>query len=183
MEWIEVTGRTVEDAKELALDRLGVAEDDLEFEVIEEPKSGFLGRIGRTEARIRARVKPISREKPGDRRRRRAKNPRSRRESAGAASGGNGGTGTGSGTSTPARRGDGERGEGPSRTPGGGTGGGGGTRSRRSRGGGGRGPGGARGAAETDEHVDGDDEMPRTQEDLTVEHDVPLEEQAAAAAD
>jgi len=30
MEWIEVTGRTVEDAKELALDRLGVVEAELE---------------------------------------------------------------------------------------------------------------------------------------------------------
>jgi spoIIIJ-associated protein len=71
VEWIEVSARTLGDATELALDRLGVVADELEFEVIDEPKSGLFG-IGRTEARIRARVKPISREKPADRRRRRS---------------------------------------------------------------------------------------------------------------
>jgi spoIIIJ-associated protein len=71
VEWIEVSGRTLEDATELALDRLGVVSDELEYEVIEEPRSGLFG-IGRTEARIRARVKPLSREKPTDRRRRRS---------------------------------------------------------------------------------------------------------------
>src|SRR3954463_3998201 len=88
MEWIEVTGRTIDDAKELALDRLGVVESELEYEVVEEPKAGLFGRIGRTEARIRARVKPLSREKPGDRRRRRAPKGRSRREGGGSGSGG-----------------------------------------------------------------------------------------------
>ncbi len=71
MEWIEVSARTLEDATELALDRLGVVAEELEYEVIEEPRSGLFG-IGRTEARIRARVKPLSREKPPDRRRRRS---------------------------------------------------------------------------------------------------------------
>lgn len=70
MEWVETTGRTLEEAVEAALDQLGVAEDDLEYQVVDEPKSGLLGRLGGREARIRARVKPISREKPGDRRRR-----------------------------------------------------------------------------------------------------------------
>jgi spoIIIJ-associated protein len=70
MEWIEVTGRTIEDARELALDRLGVSEADLEYEVLEAAKSGFLG-VGRSDARIRARVKPVSREKPSDRANRR----------------------------------------------------------------------------------------------------------------
>ena len=70
MEWIEVTGRTVDEAKERALDELGVHESELEFELIGEARSGFLG-IGRTEARIRARIKPLSREKPADKRRRR----------------------------------------------------------------------------------------------------------------
>jgi spoIIIJ-associated protein len=68
MDWIEVTAKTVEDAKELALDRLGVVEDELEFEVLDEPRSGL---FRRSDARIRARVKPLSREKPVDRRRRR----------------------------------------------------------------------------------------------------------------
>jgi len=71
MEWIEVTGRTVEEAKERALDELGVHESELEFELIDEARSGFLGRIGRSDARIRARIKPLSREKPADKRRRR----------------------------------------------------------------------------------------------------------------
>ena len=70
MEWVETTGGTLEEAVEAALDQLGVAEDDLEYQVIDEPKSGLLGRFGGREARIRARVKPLSREKPGDRRRR-----------------------------------------------------------------------------------------------------------------
>jgi spoIIIJ-associated protein len=73
MEWVETTGRTVEEALDAALDMLGVHEDDVEFEVLEEPKAGFLGRFGGSDARIRARVKPISREKPGDRRRRRTR--------------------------------------------------------------------------------------------------------------
>jgi spoIIIJ-associated protein len=68
MEWVETTGRTLAEAVEAALDELGVAEEDLEYQVLDEPKSGLLGRIGGREARIRARVKPLSREKPGDRR-------------------------------------------------------------------------------------------------------------------
>lgn len=69
MEWVETTGRSVEEALELALDQLGVLQDEVEFEVLVEPKSGLFGRFGGTEARLRARVKPVSREKPGDRRR------------------------------------------------------------------------------------------------------------------
>ena len=57
MEWVETTGRTVEEAKEYALDQLGVDEVDAEFEVLEEPKLGLFGRL-RAEARVRARVKP-----------------------------------------------------------------------------------------------------------------------------
>jgi spoIIIJ-associated protein len=57
MEWVETTGRTVEEAKEIALDQLGVDEVDAEFEVLEEPKLGLFGRL-RSEARVRARVQP-----------------------------------------------------------------------------------------------------------------------------
>ncbi|MGH8972714.1 MAG: RNA-binding cell elongation regulator Jag/EloR [Acidimicrobiia bacterium] len=67
---MEVTGRTIEEALDAALDQLGVDEADIEYDVLEEPRRGFLGRMAGT-ARIRARVKPISREKP-DRRRRSA---------------------------------------------------------------------------------------------------------------
>src|SRR5688572_30401401 len=66
MEWVETTGRTVEEALDAALDELGVDDDEVEYEVIEEARGGLL----RREARIRARVRPVSREKPGDRRKR-----------------------------------------------------------------------------------------------------------------
>lgn len=57
MQWIETTGQSIEEAKEIALDQLGVGEDDAEFEVVEEPKPGLFGRT-RGEARVRARVRP-----------------------------------------------------------------------------------------------------------------------------
>ena len=47
MEWVETTGKTVADALDAALDELGVHEDDVEVEVLEEPKAGLFGRIGR----------------------------------------------------------------------------------------------------------------------------------------
>jgi spoIIIJ-associated protein len=69
MEWVETTGRTIEEALDAALDELGVDETDVEYEVLARPRGGILRRFG-GEARIRARVKPISREKPGEARRR-----------------------------------------------------------------------------------------------------------------
>src|SRR5438874_8578409 len=51
--------RSIEEAKEAALDQLGVDEQDAEFEVVEEPKSGLFGRL-RSEARVRARVVPTA---------------------------------------------------------------------------------------------------------------------------
>ncbi len=70
MEWVETTGRTVEEALDAALDQLGVDEGDAEFEVVEEPKVGLFGRL-RTEARIRARVRPTKPRAKEDRRDRR----------------------------------------------------------------------------------------------------------------
>lgn len=67
MEWVETTGKTVEAALDAALDELGVDESEVEYEVIAAPKGGVLGLFGGN-ARIRARVKPVSREKPGARR-------------------------------------------------------------------------------------------------------------------
>ncbi len=57
MEWVETTGKSVEEAKGKALDQLGVAEEDAEITVLEEPKPGLFGRV-RGEARVRARVRP-----------------------------------------------------------------------------------------------------------------------------
>ncbi len=74
MEWVETTGKTVEEAKEAALDRLGVDEQDAEFEVIEEPRSGLFGRT-RGVGRVRARVLPRA-PRPKPERRRRAKGAR-----------------------------------------------------------------------------------------------------------
>lgn len=59
MEWVQTTGRSVAEAKEAALDQLGVAEDDAEFEVLDEPRAGLFGRV-RGEARVRARVRPTA---------------------------------------------------------------------------------------------------------------------------
>jgi spoIIIJ-associated protein len=83
MEWVETTGRTLEEAKEVALDQLGVDEQDAEFEVLEEAKSGLFGRL-RTEARVRARVRPTTPPPKGDRRERRRRGPKSADEAVGA---------------------------------------------------------------------------------------------------
>ena len=67
MEWVETTAETIEEAKSLALDQLGVAEEDAEFEILEEPKQGLFGRL-RGEARVRARVRPTAVRAKSDRR-------------------------------------------------------------------------------------------------------------------
>ena len=85
MEWVEVRGETLEAAKEEALDQLGVAHDDAEFEIVQEPESRWMG-LKKTEARVRARVRPTQprpkRDARGNRRR-------------GRGNGGNGGGGGG----------------------------------------------------------------------------------------
>lgn len=58
MEWVETTGKTVAEALDAALDQLGVDEQEAEFEVLEEAQKGLFGRL-RSEARIRARVRPV----------------------------------------------------------------------------------------------------------------------------
>ena len=59
MEWVETTAKTIEDAREEALDQLGVAADEAEIDIIEEPRPGLFGRM-RGEARLRARVRPAT---------------------------------------------------------------------------------------------------------------------------
>ncbi|MCD7725266.1 MAG: protein jag [Clostridiales bacterium] len=56
MEFIEVSAKTVNDAITEACQRLTVTSDKLEYEVVEEGSSGFLG-IGSKPAVIKARVK------------------------------------------------------------------------------------------------------------------------------
>jgi spoIIIJ-associated protein len=70
MEWVETTGRTVEEAKRSALEQLGVAEADADLQVVSEPKFGLFGRL-KEEARVRARVQPRYPRSKGERRDRR----------------------------------------------------------------------------------------------------------------
>jgi spoIIIJ-associated protein len=93
MEWVETTGRSVQEAKEAALDELGVDEVDAEFEVLADAQTGLFGRL-RSEARVRARVRPTAPRAKEDRRSR----DRKRRAASGA--GGAAATTTGSGTTT-----------------------------------------------------------------------------------
>lgn len=79
MEWVTITAATLDDAKNLALDQLGVAAEDAEFDILEEPKQGLFGRM-RGEARVRARVRPTSaRAKAPRREARRDRGPRNDR--------------------------------------------------------------------------------------------------------
>lgn len=71
MEWVETTAKTVDEARDIALDRLGVGADEAEFDVLDEPRPGLFGRV-RGEARVRARVKPAQ-VRPKQERRRRGK--------------------------------------------------------------------------------------------------------------
>jgi spoIIIJ-associated protein len=90
VEWVETTGRTVEEAKDAALDQLGVDENDAEFEVLEEARLGLFGRI-RSEARVRARVRPNRPRAKDDRRDRRRRSKGAAGGSGGGRSGGDGG--------------------------------------------------------------------------------------------
>lgn len=57
MDWVETTGKSIDEATDRALAHLGVHRDDAEVEILEEPKAGLFGRV-RGEARVRARVRP-----------------------------------------------------------------------------------------------------------------------------
>ena len=81
MEWVEVTGKTVEEAREKAVDLLGVAEEDAEVEVLAEAKMGLFGRL-REEARVRARVEPMVPRAKDDGGRKRRGGPRATKEAA-----------------------------------------------------------------------------------------------------
>jgi spoIIIJ-associated protein len=109
MEWVETTGRTVEEAKKAALEQLGVAEADADLQVVSEPKLGLFGRL-REEARVRARVQPRYPRSKGERRDRRrrpvtdadqsSQSTSSSRPSGSGTSGGSGGSGGNGGTNS-----------------------------------------------------------------------------------
>ena len=110
MQWVETTGRTIDEAKESALTQLGIADDEAEFEILEEPSTGLFGRT-RGEARVRARVKPTTPRSKTDRRDRRGRGD-------GGREGGRGeGRGRGNGRSNGGNRGGDRGGDRPQRQP------------------------------------------------------------------
>lgn len=56
---VEKSGKTIEEAVELAVVELGVGRDRIEYEVLEAPSKGFLGLIGSKPAKVRVTVKKI----------------------------------------------------------------------------------------------------------------------------
>jgi spoIIIJ-associated protein len=102
VEWVVTSGRTVEEATEVALDQLGVDEQDAEVEVVQDAQKGLFGRL-RSEAQVRARVRPTAPRPKVDRRERRRGGERRGRDgdrsrpkkSSGAGSGQKSGTGRG----------------------------------------------------------------------------------------
>ena len=70
MQWVVTTGRTVDEARDRALDALGIDESEVELEVLDEPRATLFG-LRRTEARVRARVRPTRPRPKVDRRNRR----------------------------------------------------------------------------------------------------------------
>jgi spoIIIJ-associated protein len=77
VEWVVTSARTIEEATELALDELGVDEQDAEVEVVQDAQKGLFGRL-RTEAQVRARVRPTAPRPKTDRRDRRRGDRRGR---------------------------------------------------------------------------------------------------------
>ena len=58
-EWIEISAKTVDDAINEGLARLGTTSDKMEVDVIERESSGFLGLFGKHDAKVRVRLKEI----------------------------------------------------------------------------------------------------------------------------
>jgi spoIIIJ-associated protein len=70
MDWITTSGRTLDEAKSHALDQLGIVADEAEFDVVNDVEKGLFGRV-KSEAKIRARVRPKQTAVKEDRGRRR----------------------------------------------------------------------------------------------------------------
>ncbi|MBN2463506.1 MAG: protein jag [Dehalococcoidia bacterium] len=62
MKELEVSGKTVSEALQLALEQLGVSEDEVQVAVLKKGKSGVLG-MGAEEAKIKVTLLPVSGEK------------------------------------------------------------------------------------------------------------------------
>lgn len=90
MEWVVTSARTIEEATEMALDQLGVDEQDAEIEVVQDAQKGLFGRL-RAEAQVRARVRPTAPRPKVDRRDRRRGDRRGRESDRGRARKGTGG--------------------------------------------------------------------------------------------
>jgi spoIIIJ-associated protein len=112
VEWVVTSARTIEEATEMALDQLGVDEQDAEIEVVQDAQKGLFGRL-RAEAQVRARVRPTSPRPKVDRRDRRRGDRRGREGDRGrarkSASGGRERVAAGVGTSGGGSRTDAER--------------------------------------------------------------------------
>ncbi len=100
MDWITTSGRTLDEAKSHALDQLGIVADEAEFDIVSDVDKGLFGRV-KSEAKIRARVRPKQTAVKEDRGRRRG------------AGGGNGrnqkGGGNGKGRKSESKRNDGKK--------------------------------------------------------------------------
>lgn len=140
MEWIVTTGGSVDEAKELALDQLGVAAEDADFEILAEPTRQLLG-LRRSPAKVRARVTPVApAPKAEPRRNQRRDNKGSKRGSSRPRQGGGSGRGDGRGKGKPASERSGK--------PGGAGSGGGNSRGRGGQSKGARGGSGSQGGGE-----------------------------------
>jgi spoIIIJ-associated protein len=62
MKELEASGKTVDEAIQVALEQLGASEDQVEVTVLKKGRSGVLG-MGAEEARIKVRLLPVSGEK------------------------------------------------------------------------------------------------------------------------
>jgi len=62
MKELEVSGKTVDEAIQSALEQLGVSEDQVEVTVLKKGRSGVLG-MGVEEARVRVILLPVANEK------------------------------------------------------------------------------------------------------------------------
>lgn len=63
---VETTGRTIEEAKEKALQLLQATEEQVEWEILDEGSRGIFGVLGSVPARVRATLKTAVRQAPSE---------------------------------------------------------------------------------------------------------------------